>query len=102
MIKRSKSFQRKNLTFVANTIRLKNIGYVTYFCNKTSPIKTKFSKKFRADNNTNLFWPGKTLPVQLHWPYLLGIYKTGNSELSTTEQTLEHIEKAVIIHVKQS
>jgi thioesterase domain-containing protein len=88
----------QNLNFLSEYQKLKDIGYVTYFLEKIDPIKTKFQKQLEQIKIQSYFSLGKSLPVQLHWPYLLEIYKQASLNYQP-EPPLEGIENAVIVHV---
>jgi acyl-CoA synthetase (AMP-forming)/AMP-acid ligase II/thioesterase domain-containing protein/acyl carrier protein len=96
--KKKPALLKQNLNPHSEYNKFKEIGYITYFLYKTSPIRTKLQKQFEHIIIQTHFSLGKALPVQLNWPYLISIYTQARLKYEP-EQVPEGIEKRIIVYV---
>jgi hypothetical protein len=95
--RKKQGLPKQKFTLHSEYKKLKQIGYFTFCLGMIYPIKTKFKTLLEQITIQTCFCFGKTLPPQLRWNYLLGVYKQANLGYRP-DQIPEGIEKAVIIH----
>jgi amino acid adenylation domain-containing protein len=98
--KKTQELPMQSLNLRSEYKELKKLGYITYFLNKTNPIKSKFKNQLEQSIIQTYFCLGKKLPSSLIWPHLLKIYRQASLGYQP-EQPQEYIEKSVLIHVNK-
>jgi thioesterase domain-containing protein/acyl carrier protein len=96
--KKGQESTMQNLKIYGEYNKLKKLGYMTYFLNKTSRIKTKFQNQLEQIIIQGHLSLGKALPIKLRWPYLLCIYKQAALGYKP-DQPPEDIERGVMVHI---